>query len=172
MDITTLDTAASQTEYDVSLTWKRVKPFKIEIQGRTGDSNDNQWIPTEDWYYRPAVAGTVAKIIFNFQPIASRDIAVWYKGVHGLLNAFSDPVNEGIDPELAAIVGTLKAAEFANSRSQGTDVFLLQKINKLENKLAMRKIDTPTPRHNKRSKILVVGDGSAGLDRFTYPLAP
>src|SRR3990167_10690202 len=30
VDITTLDTAASQTEYDYAVTWKRVEPYRVD----------------------------------------------------------------------------------------------------------------------------------------------
>ena len=43
VDTTTLDTAAAQTEYAAAVAWKRRRPYRIDIQGRTGDADDNQW---------------------------------------------------------------------------------------------------------------------------------
>jgi len=172
IDTTTLDTAAAQTEYTASVAWKRARPYRVDIQTILNDSNDNRWIETKAWEWIPAAAGSTGLLVFNFQPIASRDIRVWYKGPHGLLNAYSDVVNEAIDPELAVIAGALKAAEWQNSRTQGSDQFLLQKINKLENILMQRKAETPITRVKRQSKLLVVGPDSTSLDYITPPPRP
>jgi len=99
VDTTTLDTAAAQTEYTVATTWKRKPPYRIDFQGITTDANDNRWYQVMDWYYVPATAGSTGLIIFRDQPPSTRDIRVWYKGVHPEVRLYSSTIYEGIHPE-------------------------------------------------------------------------
>src|SRR3990167_291545 len=64
VDTTTLDTVTLQTEYAAAVAWKRGKPTRIDVQSRTGDSNDNQWRRVYDWEYVPAAANSTGLIIF------------------------------------------------------------------------------------------------------------
>ena len=101
VDTTTLDTAASQTEYACSLVWKRSGPIAIDIQGKTTDANDNKWheIPRGLWEYIPATAGSTGLIVFDEQPVSGRDLRIWYKDVHPAVRIYSSVINEAIHPE-------------------------------------------------------------------------
>jgi hypothetical protein len=167
VDTTTLDTAAAQTEYTYAVAWKRTPPYRVDIQGTVGDANDNDWLETRNWEYVPAAAGSTGLVVFHSQPPTGRDIRIWYRGPHGTLNAYSDVVNEAINPELAVVMGALKALEFANSRVQGSDPFILQRINKLEARRIELTSDRPIHRPTRKAKILVVGTGQG--DHLPYP---
>jgi hypothetical protein len=174
VDTTTLDTIAGDTEYAAAVAWKRARPYRIDIQGRTGDSADNQWEETTDWEWVPAAAGSAGRIIFGHYPLGSRDIRVWYHDRHGVVNAYSDVINERLDPQLAVLAATQEALNWQNSRVQGADPFLLQLSNKCANELEMRLAKTPIQKPKRRPKLLIVGRDDKYLrdDRVRPPPPP
>jgi len=162
IDTTTLDTAASQTEYTASAVWKRGGPFRVDYQGRIGDANDNQWIETRDYEYVPAAAGSTGLIVFRRQPPASRDIRVWYMGVHGLVNAHSDAINEVLQPDLVVKALLVKALEWRVAEKRGTDDFVKEQYNKAVVEFEREKMESPVWRPKRRAKVFVIGDLDAG----------
>ena len=165
IDTTTLDTAVSQTEYTASAVWKRGGPFRVDYQGRIGDANDNQWIETRDWEYVPAAAGSTGLIVFRRQPPASRDIRVWYMGVHGLVNAHSDVINEVLQPDLVVKALLVKALEWRVAEKRGTDDFVKEQYNKAVVEFEREKMESPVWRPRRRAKVLVIGDSEATQSR-------
>ena len=102
IDTTKLDTAASQTEYQCELVWKRRGgPTRIDIQTRTTDADDNRWKELNRglWEYIPATAGSTGLIVFRYQPTTSRDVRVWYQDEHPAVRIYSSTIYEGIHPE-------------------------------------------------------------------------
>jgi len=157
MDTTTLDTDSNQTEYAAAVDWKRKRPYRIDIQSKTGDANDNQWVETMDYDWVPAAGGSTGLIVFHFQPVASRDIRVWCRGPHPDLYVYSGVVNETLDPELAILAGTLKALEWRVSRSGGADPFEIQRLNDAKVEFARRTASHSPEKPKRRTKLLVVG---------------
>jgi len=129
IDTTTLDSAASQTEYTYAIAWKHRKPFRVEIQGRVGDADDNKWYTLNRWEYRPATAGSTGLLVFDQQLPIGRDIAVHYLGRHPVVNSYEDPIIENVHPTLATKALVMKALEWQNRRLQGGDPFLIQSWN-------------------------------------------
>lgn len=121
VDTTTLDSASNQTEYAASLTWKRRPPVQIDIQGNTSDSNDNRWVTENNWYYVPAAPGSTGLIVFNEQPVPSRDLRIWYQDKHPRVNTYADNIAEVIAPELAVAVCAEKALLWQVNRTQGSE---------------------------------------------------
>lgn len=155
VDTTTLDTIDGDTEYAAAVAWKRGRPLRIDVQGRTGDSADNQWSPWSNFEYVPAVAGSTGRIIFPEYPFGSRDIRVWYRGPHPVLSAYSDVVAEVFDPETVVAAALVKALEWQNTRSQGADQFLLQRGQKAEQNLANLMVTRPTAKVKRKSKLFI-----------------
>jgi len=131
IDTTTLDTANNQTEYAMAVAWKR-RPFRVDIQGRTDDANDNRWVTAYNWEYIVAAPGSTGLIVFDMQHVSSRDIRVWYMDSHPLLNAYSDVVYEPIQPELAAHAAYLTTLRYMNGLRRGKDDYLREQLNKAE----------------------------------------
>lgn len=169
VDTTTLDTIAETTEYAAAVAWKRKRPYRIDIQTLTGVTGDNAWREVNDWDWVPATAGSTGKIIFPKYQYASRDIRVWYRDAHPLVNAYSDVISETIDPELFKKAALVKALEWQNSRTQGADQFLMQKLNASKQELENRRITNPTERVKRRPRYLIVGGNDVTYDDFTWP---
>lgn len=156
VDATTLDSATDQKEYTMSLPWKR-RPKKIEIQTLTGDSDRNNWRVLTDWDYSPAASGSTGLIIFRLQPIASRDLKIWYEGRHKRLVAYSDPVHETINPELAAHTGYLMMLRWLNNQRRGEDRYLTEQLNAAEVEFDRLQSTFPIRRIPKQAHLNVVG---------------
>jgi hypothetical protein len=174
VDTTTLDTIAGDSEYAAAVAWKRARPYRIDIQGRTGDSADNQWEETTDWEWVPAAAGSAGRIIFGHYPLGSRDIRVWYRDVHGTVNAYSDVINERIDPELIVRAMVYQIRNWQVERDDGSDDGLKQKWNKAKADLDEIKLLRPIPKPKRKPKLLIVGRDEHWLkdDRVRPPPPP
>lgn len=171
VDTTTLDTATSQTEYTYAVVWKRSPPYRVDYQGRTGDANDNRWVEIQQWEYIPATAGSTGLLVFPFQYVTGRDIRVWYRDKHPYVQAYNDPIHEGINPELITWAVVVEALEAKNASNRGQDSDILARLNKAEFKLAAAKADYPIWKLPAKSKLLTLGRRVA-LDQFTYPDPP
>lgn len=169
IDTTTLDTVAGDTEYAAALAWKRRKPYRIDFQTKTGDAQDNQWKQIYDWEWVPAAAGSTGKIIFARYPIGSRDIRVWYKDRHPIVDAYSDAINERIDPELVARALVYQIRNWEVERDDGGDQTLMQKWNKAKSELNESKVDRPIERPKRQSKLLILGHQDYDYDEFKAP---
>lgn len=170
VDTTTLDTVSGDTEYAASVTWKRTRPTRVDVQGSTADAQDNQWREWPDFEWVPATAGSAGKLIFPDYPYPSRDVRVWYRGPHPALLAYSDPVHESFDPELAVLALVVKALEWQNGRSGGTDEYLLQRLGDARQELANRMVTARPYRLKRKPRLLIVGGNGADYDDFSVPV--
>ena len=157
-DTTTLDTAASQTEYACAVDWKRSRPLRIDVQTKTTDANDNQWQKLWNWDYIPAAAGSTSLIILPQLP-AGKGLRIWYLGVHGTLSAYNDDVNEHLPDQLVLAACVEKALVWQNSRMQGGDDFLLQRLNDARQELAIAKATYAPWRPRRDPNLLILSRG-------------
>lgn len=157
VDTVTLDTAGNKTEYAAKVEWKRRPPTRIDFQMRTNDANDNRWEIVTDWEFIPAAPGSAGLIVFGSQPVASRDIRVWYYDAHPRLSVFSDPISETIPSPLASAICVERALRWQNSRLGGGDKFLKLRWNDAKIELKMAKENNPIWRPNKRSRSKLEG---------------
>lgn len=95
VDTTTLDTAANQTEYTLPIAAK-FDLRQVFVQGKTGDANDNQWIPYYHWHLGTAGANATGLIFTDHQLFAGRDIRIVYMADHAELHADGDNLSEYI----------------------------------------------------------------------------
>ena len=153
VDTTTLDTASSQTEYACAVAWKRSPPYRIDIQQVTTDANDNQWRIVRDWYYVPADAGSTGLIIFRDQLTPSRDLRVWYRGLHDAVRTYSGTIYEGFHPELVVWESVYHIYRW--KVSQGDDMYLELMKDANEQRQEMRALH-PVWKPKREPKLLIV----------------
>ncbi len=159
VDSATLTTAAGQTEYPASLTWKRRPPTRIDIQDQTGDSDDNHWLRLFDWEFVPASPGQTGLIVFGSEPTAGRALRIWYQDSHPRLNDFDDPLSEVIAPDLAVAAGVERALRWQNSRLGGGDPFLLQRWNDAKEELRQARAEYPIWLPGQVARLKLAGAG-------------
>jgi hypothetical protein len=169
VDTTTLDTASSQTEYACELAWKRSGPKRIDIQGRTGDANDNRWYRINNglWEYVPATAGGTALIVFKYQPTASRDLRIWYKDKHPAVRIYSSEIREEIHPEhlvWETVYRALRWKKGMRDAPSGIEDMLKEADQRRQEYGFLHK-----PRESKRRGRLLILGGDSRLDEIATP---
>jgi len=159
VDTTTLDTASNQTEYTQAVAWKR-NTFRVDMQGRTNDADDNKWVPIWSWEDVPAAGGTAGKIEMEKQLLSGRDVRIWYWDVHAKVRAYNDDINEYIHPALAKWASVKACLQWMNGQQNGQDRGVLQDLNnaKVEYEMAFRKhpIGQQFKKQGKRNKLFIL----------------
>ncbi len=173
VDNTTLTTAAAQTEYDYAVGWKRSPPYKLEIQTKTTDSNDNQYrkISRGKWDYVTAIGGTAAKIITEQLP-SGRKLQVTYKGPHPAVQDFDDDIYEGIHEEWLIWETVYRALRERKAGADGLSDWEVQLINEAnqerKDQRAIHKIWFP----KRDTKLFIVSRARKDLDMIATPDPP
>lgn len=116
---TSLTTVANQTEYNIPVAVKRGLK-QVWIQGYTGATSNNQWIEIHD-KRNELTTGGAASILYISQPTSGRTIRLIYDGVHTVVNAYSDVINEYVHPTVATKASILKLLEWYNRRDENQD---------------------------------------------------
>ena len=139
---------------------KYSRPFRIDIQGRTGSSADNpDWVELYGWYLEPTTAGAGVNIVFPRYLPAGRDVRVWYEDHHAYTSASTARIDERLHPELCVLALVDKMYQYRNSRSRGAQEFDLQRWNDAKRSLAEARVRWPVWRPKRIPDILVIGDG-------------
>lgn len=166
---TTLTTATSQTEYDMpsGVLWNRI--VKIEIQGYTGDTNDNQYfeVRPEDVVVPPTVGGTALLVLDQYP--SGYTIRITHLNLHPTLTSYDSNISQAIHPTLAVAACALECASINRQASQQIGLLdkliaerreaeILHPVQKLIPSVRGMKHWTPSSLIEK--------------DRFTYPDPP
>lgn len=115
-----LTTGASQTEYNIPVAVKRGLK-QVWVQGRTNDSNDNQWFLISDRRNELTGAGT-ASILYMPQMPSGRTIRLIYDGAHPVVSAYDSVINEYIHPQLITCKAIINLLEWYNRRDENQEV--------------------------------------------------
>lgn len=94
-DITTITTAADQTEHSLPANVHEVRQVWLQTNI---DTNDNQWTPVTDWKIQKSATGTADKIILP-QYTAGYLIKLVYWGYHSALYAATSVLDDSIHPD-------------------------------------------------------------------------
>jgi len=167
VDTTTLDSTASQTEYTYALAWKQNPPRQVAYQGRTGDANDNRWITIRDWKYIPAAAGSTGLLVLPQLPVG-RDIRIVYDGIHPVVNAFSDKINELIAEDVVVAEACYHALLWLAGREQYTNPGRIQSLNQATQEREIARARHPIWRPHRAGKVNILRN-YVDPDEFTVP---
>jgi len=157
-DITTLTSESSKSVYAASADWKLpYGPTRVDCAGRD-DSEDYGWVEQVDFEYEPAGPGTGGKIIIpNFPTYSGMPIRVWYRGPHGRVSAYNDPIDGSIEPEVLTQMLITTALDWNNTRIRGGDKYLIQRQNKAEQDKINAEADSPKVVMPIRPKLFTLG---------------
>lgn len=126
---TSLTSASSQTEYTFPVALKRSQIRSVEYQGKTGDSDDNQWIAISDYDVGPSAPGSTGLLYLPQLP-SGRTIRVVYRRSHPELTAYNSPIAEVVTPRLVKAGMTAHCLQWLNGNSAGKNDYWLQRENK------------------------------------------
>ena len=158
---TSLTTASDQTEYSVPVAVKRGLK-QVWIQGDTSDANDNGWIQVYD-KRNELTAGGTASVLYIPQWSSGYTIRLVYDGVHPVISAYSDVINEYIHPKVATAVSILKLLEWYNRRDENQDpqsYFLSLEQQYRTQFLPLALAENPIQKEKRVSRFFVKGTSS------------
>ena len=162
-DITTVDTATSQTEYSIALAANK-DLRKVWYQGRTGDTNDNRWIPIQNWDIRRTAVGTADLLILPFQYVTGRDIRLDYVQEHLELDDAADHISEDANFNHLVIEAAIRMLEWRDSQP-GNDPNIERQLFRLTEQRGadgLTKRERASSSHKpvvtpRQSKLLILG---------------
>jgi len=156
-----LQSSANQTVYTLSTLATRGRPFRIDIQSRTGSSADRpDWTELHGWYIQPSTEGAGHNVIFPRSLPANRDIRIFYEADHQSLTASTQIIDGRLHPELVTLALVEKLYEYRNSKARGAQDFDIQRWNDAKRQLAEARIRWPIWRPKKKPKVLMF-DGAS-----------
>lgn len=115
-DITTITTAADQTEYSLP-TAILDERIKVYIQGKTNDTDDYKWQRYHDWYIQETATGTANKLVFHTQPPYPYLLKVVYWIPHDQLYTNSDQLHEDVDINRVALQAAVECMKWKKNQS-------------------------------------------------------
>jgi hypothetical protein len=158
VDSSTLTTDSTHSEYTVAVGWKR-NIYRVDYQGNTSDSNDNQWIRVDNWEYIPGAAGAAGKLIL---PKIGDGVylRISYMGPHTRLSVHDDEVDESIDPEYAiqATIVQMLEAFVTQMGENAMDTLWPQRLGDAKNQLMKWEMKRPVPIHKKKGRTWILSD--------------
>src|SRR3989304_2902580 len=142
-------------------------PAQGAYQGRTGDANDNRWIPIRDWKYIPAAAGSTGLLVLPQLPVG-RDIRIVYDGIHPVVNAFSDKINELIAEDVVVAEACYHALLWLAGREQYTNPGRIQSLNQATQEREIARARHPIWRPPRPRQVNILRN-YVDPDEFTVP---
>lgn len=157
----TMQSSGNQTVYALSTLATRGRPFRVDIEGRTGSSADNpDWVPLHGWYIEPSTEGVGHNIIFPRYLPANRDIRVFYEMDHQKVTDSTQVIDGRLHPELVTLALVEKMYEYRNSRARGAQDFDIQRWSDAKRQLAEARIRWPLWKPKKKAQVLHIGQGT------------
>jgi hypothetical protein len=159
-DITTITTAADQTEYSVNVAANQ-DIRQVFIQTDNADANDNQWIKLSNWDILYKGTGTADLLILGLQPSSGYIVRVDYMAGHSRLAVASDQLNEHV-PRNLVIYPAVRDCFLKLKNHTGWDNWDLQ-ISEWSKRAdeAQRENFITAPRKSSRYMVAGVADNTA-----------
>jgi len=159
---TSLTTADDQTEYAIPVAVKRDKPVKVQISTDT-DTNSYQWKTLQPSTYEivPATGGSTGLLIFRDELPSGYTLKIWYSAPHPDVSVYSSVISEYIHPELAKCSLVLKALEWINSQTAGSNDYWVQRQNAAQRDFEIAMDRYRIWKQKRVNPILVIGSNSS-----------
>ena len=172
-DRTSVDTASPQTEFGIPAAVSR-DLRKVQIQGRTGDSDDTRPKTIENWDIERTAAGTSDLLMFPFQYTGSRDVYLTYMQEHSELDDPSDAIDESVDINLLVAETAVALLQWRDAGT-GNDPNIQRQLDRWlkpgpegVSELARLRGEGKQEKEPLQPKYLTMGTRRP-RDRFTYP---
>ena len=162
-DTTTIDTAASQTEYtlpDVASMDLR----EVWVETSTANSDDNRWVEIRNWIIQKTATSTEDELILPMQLTISRDIKLVYMAPHGKLYDFADELDDSVHLERVIFRAAWYAMNRNIQQTHSTDEWLLRTRDDYMKWAQEADWRYPIAGPQKKGKILTVDWGAGDYD--------
>lgn len=148
-DITTITTAAEQTEYDLPAAILD-DDIDVYIQGKTGDTNDYKWQRIHGWYIRETGTGTAKKLVFKTQPPQPYLLRLVYWTPHEQLFAAADELRESVDLNRVGLETALECLKWKKAQPGTHKKDLDQRIQDMTRRTEQARWASPLSRTHVR----------------------
>jgi hypothetical protein len=167
---TTLTTANNQREYALPVTAK-YSLKRVEVQGYTGDANDNQYYTVYERNITPSAPGSTGLLTLP-QFASGYTIKLWYEGIHPTLTVYNSTISETIDEDMAIKGLTYYALKWFNNEGAGRDNdYWYAQMIEAKQEFSLQKLFVPVKRVQATSKFFS-SRGSVTKDLPPDPVVP
>lgn len=146
---TSITTADDQTEYTLPVALKPGKNLRVWIETDKDDSNDSRWKLVSNPRVIPSAAGVAGTLVIP-QYDSGYTIGIEYEVLHPTLYAYSDVVDEAINPVLAQLLVAVEIFAWVGITDDNRD-----QANRILSDLADAKKFHKLPRVQNNPKYLI-----------------
>lgn len=161
-DITTVDTATNQTEYDLPI-GANLDLREVWLEMNVDDDDDYRWRKQYNWYVQRTAIGTADKLVLPYQWPSDREVKLVYVAPHDEMNLYSDKLSESIPPERIVYRAAYHALRWYWKRNP-RETAAEDDMNRYENIAIKYEIDSPIKIPQRTGKIVMYG----GHDDYTF----
>ena len=154
-DITTIDTAVNQTEYDLPIA-ANLDLREVWLETNIDDDDDFRWKKQYNWYVQRTATGTADLLVLPYQWPADREVKIVYVAPHDELSLVSDKLNESIPPERVLYKACYHALKWYWKRNP-RETAAEDDMNRYENIALKYEIDSPIRLPRRTGKIVIAG---------------
>jgi len=158
-DTTSVDTAASQTEYTLPAV-ASMDLREVWVQTVTTDADDNRWYEIRNWNIQKTATGTQEELILPTQLLASRDIKLVYMAPHPKLYDYSDKLDESVHFERVIFRAAWYIMNTEAQQTRNTDPWLIDNREYYKALAERADIRYPILGPQKKGKIMLVDWGT------------
>jgi hypothetical protein len=114
---TSITTAAEQTEYTLPAVVVGKQLLDVEVQGQLGDSDNNLFIPVQNWKaVPPASMGGNGTLVLP-QLAAGYQVRLTYLGIHPRVEAYDDNISQFLHPDIVHACVFAHAVQWKNDQN-------------------------------------------------------
>ncbi|GAG27771.1 unnamed protein product, partial [marine sediment metagenome] len=160
-DITTMDSANSQTEYDLPIA-ANLDLREVWLEMNIDDADDFRWKKQHSWYVQRTATGSADLLVLPYQWPADREIKLVYVAPHPEMYTASTQLSESIPPERVMYKAAYHALKWYSKRHP-REVAAVDDMQRYENISIKYEIDLPIYIPPRTGKVVLRG-GDEGYD--------
>lgn len=166
-DISTITTAANQTEY--TLPTNLIELREVYVQTHKNDTNDYRWKRIYDWKVEKESTGSANTLILK-QYASGYLVKLVYLGYHATLNAATDKLDDSIHIDRAVANAVVGCLMWRKSKVGESDTSLNELLNYYQAEATDMDAKHPVNQPPKRAKTIDINLPSKTVDRVPDPI--
>jgi len=156
-DITTIDSATNQTEYDLPVA-ANLDLREVWLETNTDDANDFRWKKQYNWYVQRTAIGTADLLVLPYQWPSDREIKIVYVAPHAELYTASAKMSESIPPERIVYKAAYHALKWYAMRNPNNKA-AIDDMDRYEKIAARKEMENPVHIPPRTGRIIMPGSG-------------
>jgi len=163
-DITSLDTADNQTEYELPVA-ANTDLRQVWVQTNLDDADDYRWEKLFNWYVQTTATGSSDLLVFPYQLPSGYDLKLVYVGPHDELSSATSQLSESIYPERIIYRAAYHTLNWMKRKIKPKDrQYINEEIEKMNDYALKSELEHPIKIPPRTTKIVMVNTGMRGED--------